>query len=205
ACSSRSTPKPRAPSPTARPNVTFRTFECPAAYAEWYCLNGATCFTVKIGASLNYNCECADGYVGQRCEFKDLHGSYLSSRQKVMLEKASTAGGASIATVLVVVVFMALFIHRQRRRKELRTSVMDSENRPFGRIETYVSCSPNYVARTSFTPIANPSNSMEMTPGAHGLPIGSPTAPSPLMLVPPNTTAPVVLVSAQALQRAAEP
>ena len=57
ACSSRSTPKPRPPSPTARPNITFHTYACPPAYAKWYCLNGATCFTVKIGESLLYNCE----------------------------------------------------------------------------------------------------------------------------------------------------
>lgn len=57
ACSSRATPKPRSPSPTARPNVTFHTYACPPAYAAWYCLNGATCFTVRIGESLLYNCE----------------------------------------------------------------------------------------------------------------------------------------------------
>ena len=57
ACSSRSTPKPRPPSPTMRPNITFQTYACPPAYAAWYCLNGATCFTVKIGISILYNCE----------------------------------------------------------------------------------------------------------------------------------------------------
>ncbi|RZF35057.1 hypothetical protein LSTR_LSTR009649 [Laodelphax striatellus] len=67
ACSSRSPPKPRPPAPTARPNVTFHTYACPPAYATWYCLNGATCFTVKIAESLLYNCECANGYMGQSC------------------------------------------------------------------------------------------------------------------------------------------
>jgi len=57
ACSSRSTPRPRPPSPTMRPNITFQTYACPPAYAAWYCLNGATCFTVKIGRSILYNCE----------------------------------------------------------------------------------------------------------------------------------------------------
>ncbi len=55
----------------------FQTYACPPAYAAWYCLNGATCFTVKIAESILYNCECADGFMGQRCEFKDLDGSYL--------------------------------------------------------------------------------------------------------------------------------
>lgn len=40
-----------------RPNITFQTYACPPAYAAWYCLNGATCFTVKIGISILYNCE----------------------------------------------------------------------------------------------------------------------------------------------------
>ena len=58
ACSSRSTPKPRPPSQgTMRPNITFQTYACPPAYAAWYCLNGATCFTVKIADSILYNCE----------------------------------------------------------------------------------------------------------------------------------------------------
>ena len=59
ACSARSTPKPRPPSqsPAIRPNITFQTYACPPAYAAWYCLNGATCFTVKIADSILYNCE----------------------------------------------------------------------------------------------------------------------------------------------------
>eukprot|EP00096_Caligus_rogercresseyi_P014493 TRINITY_DN7001_c0_g1_i1.p1 TRINITY_DN7001_c0_g1~~TRINITY_DN7001_c0_g1_i1.p1 ORF type:complete len:131 (-),score=38.70 TRINITY_DN7001_c0_g1_i1:516-908(-) len=76
-CSSRSTPKPRASNSSLRPNITFQTYACPPAYAAWYCLNGATCFTLKIAESILYNCECADGFVGQRCQFKDLEGSYL--------------------------------------------------------------------------------------------------------------------------------
>lgn len=56
ACSSRSTPKPRPPTSTDRPNITFHMYTCPPDYAEWYCLNGATCFTVKIVDSLLYNC-----------------------------------------------------------------------------------------------------------------------------------------------------
>jgi hypothetical protein len=58
-CSSRSTPKPRPPSHSGamRPNITFQTYACPPAYAAWYCLNGATCFTVKIADSILYNCE----------------------------------------------------------------------------------------------------------------------------------------------------
>ncbi|KAL6439961.1 hypothetical protein ACFW04_002963 [Cataglyphis niger] len=122
ACSSRSTPKPRPPTPTDRPNITFHMYTCPQDYADWYCLNGATCFTVKIVDSLLYNCLCANGYIGQRCEFKDLDGSYLPSRQRVMLETASIAGGATIAVFLVVIICIAAYIHCKRKQKELRSS-----------------------------------------------------------------------------------
>ncbi|KAL0116100.1 hypothetical protein PUN28_011158 [Cardiocondyla obscurior] len=121
ACSSRSTPKPRPPTPTDRPNITFHMYKCPPDYAEWYCLNGATCFTVKIVDSLLYNCLCANGYIGQRCEFKDLDGSYLPSRQRVMLETASIAGGATIAVFLVVIICITAYIHCKRKQKELRS------------------------------------------------------------------------------------
>ncbi len=60
ACSARSTPRPRPPSTHAsllRPSVAFQTYACPAAYAAYYCLNGATCFTLKITDSILYNCE----------------------------------------------------------------------------------------------------------------------------------------------------
>ncbi|XP_011144482.2 uncharacterized protein LOC105186150 isoform X2 [Harpegnathos saltator] len=140
ACSSRSTPKPRPPTPTDRPNITFHMYTCPPDYAEWYCLNGATCFTVKIVDSLLYNCLCANGYIGQRCEFKDLDGSYLPSRQRVMLETASIAGGATIAVLLVVIICITAYIHCKRKQKELRSSSCidtvdgpgrDPEVRPF--------------------------------------------------------------------------
>ncbi|KAK8386072.1 hypothetical protein O3P69_010657 [Scylla paramamosain] len=133
-CSSRSTPKPRPPSPTMRPNITFQTFACPPAYAAWYCLNGATCFTVKIGESILYNCECADGYMGQRCEFKDLDGSYLHTREKVLLETASIAGGATVACVLVFVVLFAVYVFMQKdkdkRCRDLDNG-RDNDQQPF--------------------------------------------------------------------------
>ncbi|KAI2799448.1 hypothetical protein BLOT_011349 [Blomia tropicalis] len=108
-CSSRSTPKPRPPTPTTRPNITFQTYVCPEAYAKWYCLNGATCFSVRIGESILYNCECSDGYMGQRCEFKDLDGSYLPSREKILVETAGIAGGVTLVIVLFVVLSIAYY------------------------------------------------------------------------------------------------
>ncbi|XP_076224225.1 uncharacterized protein LOC116424019 isoform X2 [Nomia melanderi] len=159
ACSSRSTPKPRPPTPTPRPNITFHMYTCPPDYAEWYCLNGATCFTVKIVDSLLYNCLCANGYIGQRCEFKDLDGSYLPSRQRVMLETASIAGGATIAVFLVVIICIAAYIHCKRKQKELRSSNCvdtvdgpgrDPELRPFSNrsrsLMIFMTKNPNSLA-----------------------------------------------------------
>lgn len=142
ACSSRSTPKPRPPSPTLRPNITFPTYACPPAYATWYCLNGATCFTVEISESILYNCVCADGYTGPRCEFKDLDGSYLPSREKVMVEKASIAGGVTVAVLLIVIISIAFYIYSRRRKKEKTLERIDSRNgtncpeRPFNSVRS---------------------------------------------------------------------
>ncbi|XP_049516044.1 protein spitz-like isoform X10 [Dermacentor silvarum] len=110
-CSSRSTPKPRPPQSTVRPNITFQTYTCPETYAKWYCLNGATCFSIKIGESILYNCECADGYMGQRCEFKDLDGTYLPTRQRVLIETASIAGGVTVAVILVFIVCVTVYLY----------------------------------------------------------------------------------------------
>lgn len=118
ACSSRTTPKPRPPpTTTPRPNITFHTYKCPPAYAAWYCLNEATCFTVKIGDEILYNCECADGYMGPRCEYKDLDGSYLPTRPRVMLETASIASGATLALVMVLILCLVIYVKCHQRRK----------------------------------------------------------------------------------------
>ncbi|XP_076263247.1 uncharacterized protein LOC143198116 isoform X2 [Rhynchophorus ferrugineus] len=130
ACSSRSTPKPRPPAPTPRPNITFLTYECPPAYAAWFCLNGATCFTVKIGDSLLYNCMCAEGYQGSRCEYKDLDGSYMPSQRRFMLETASIAGGATIAVFSAVILCLAAYLRWRRRKKNASTDQVDGMPHP---------------------------------------------------------------------------
>lgn len=122
-CSSRSTPKPRPPAvlSTSRPNVTFHTYPCTAEHTAYYCLNGGTCFAIKIGEVLIPACDCADGYVGERCDYKDLDGTYLSSRRRVMLETASIASGATVAVFLVVVICMFLYVRVQRKNKQSLT------------------------------------------------------------------------------------
>lgn len=56
--------------------------------------------------------------MGQRCEFKDLEGSYLASRQQVMIETASIAGGVTLLIIILVVVSVAVYVHYKKRRKE---------------------------------------------------------------------------------------
>nr|CAD7604082.1 unnamed protein product [Timema genevievae] len=76
--------------------------------------------------------------MGQRCEFKDLDGSYLPSRQQVMLETASIAGGATIAVFLVVIVCLAVYIHFQRKQKESRASCfVDGSSRDMEEIRPF--------------------------------------------------------------------
>jgi len=108
-----------------RPNITFQTYSCPPTYATYYCLNGATCFTIKIAESILYNCECTEGYMGQRCEYKDLEGSYLPLREKILLERASIAGGATVAVILVVILSIIFYSYVRQRRKEHRLSSVE--------------------------------------------------------------------------------
>nr|XP_040580825.1 protein spitz-like [Lepeophtheirus salmonis] len=125
ACSSRSTPKPRSPIHSAiRPDITFQTYACPPAYAAWYCLNGATCFAVKIAESILYNCECADGYMGQRCEFKDPDGSYLPARKKLYLLK-SPGFGLIFLTAFGLVILAAILgaLYTKHRTKSKLTQL----------------------------------------------------------------------------------
>lgn len=145
ACSSRTVPKPRPPppSPTPRPNITFHTYPCPPNYSAWYCLNSATCFSVKIGEEILYNCECAVGYMGPRCEYKEIDGSYLPTRPRAMLEKASIASGATLALIFVLILCLTWYMRCQQKQKARRLEqadcgmdvvdgMMKPEKRPFG-------------------------------------------------------------------------
>ncbi|XP_064091861.1 uncharacterized protein LOC135205339 [Macrobrachium nipponense] len=170
-CSSRSTPKPRPASPTMRPNITFQTYACPPAYAAWYCLNGATCFTVKIGESILYNCECADGYMGQRCEFKDLDGSYIPAREKVLLETASIAGGATVACVLVFIVLFAVYIFMQKDKDKRCRDLDDGRNSDRQPFSGYQNPKPE-VFRTISNPYARTLDELshvEVESAGHGI------------------------------------
>ncbi|KAM8714974.1 hypothetical protein ACLKA7_002081 [Drosophila subpalustris] len=100
---------------TPRPNITFPTYKCPENFDAWYCLNDAHCFAVKIAEQPVYSCECAIGFMGQRCEYKEIDGSYLPKRPRPMLEKASIASGAMCALVFMLFVCLAFYLRFEQR------------------------------------------------------------------------------------------
>lgn len=100
--------------------------------------------TVLVGHLLIYFAlyllhRCADGYMGPRCEYKDLDGSYLrklfrtrqisdiilkiyliylvATRPRVMLEKASIASGVMLAIVMMVILVCCWLVHKNRENK----------------------------------------------------------------------------------------
>lgn len=70
-------------------------------------------YAARIDNDFSFD-RCADGYMGQRCEFKDLDGSYLPARERVLLETASIAGGATVACVFVFVILFAMYVIMQK-------------------------------------------------------------------------------------------
>lgn len=90
---------------------------------------------------------CRDGYQGARCEYKMLAGFYTrkltrlvvcvqpspvlthnaslslslsAHKEKLTLERASIAGGATMAVVLVVILSVIFYTYVRQRRKEQR-------------------------------------------------------------------------------------
>ncbi|XP_037709396.1 protein spitz [Drosophila subpulchrella] len=140
ACSSRTVPKPRSSvsssmsgtalpptqatssttmrpttTTTPRPNITFPIYKCPENYDAFYCLNDAHCFAIKVGEDPLYSCECAIGFMGQRCEYKEIDSTYLPRRPRPMLEKASIASGAMCALVFMLFVCLAFYLRFEQR------------------------------------------------------------------------------------------
>lgn len=66
--------------------------------------------------------------MGQRCEFKDLDGSYLPARERVLLETASIAGGATVACVFVFVILFAMYVIMQKDKDKRCRDSDDGRN-----------------------------------------------------------------------------
>ncbi|XP_058831298.1 protein spitz-like isoform X2 [Topomyia yanbarensis] len=88
----------------------MRMGKCSLLFEENYCLNGGKCYNFTIANSTMPTCECADGFMGERCESKYLDGTYLSMRKsKIHIETASIYYGAFLA--LIVVLVLLYFLH----------------------------------------------------------------------------------------------
>ncbi|XP_053678161.1 protein gurken-like [Anopheles nili] len=89
--------------------MMMRMGKCSQLFEENYCLNGGKCYNFTIANSTMPTCECADGFMGERCESKYLDGTYLSMRKpKVHIETASMYYGAFLAMIVVLAVFYYL-------------------------------------------------------------------------------------------------
>ena len=128
ACSSRLRNRNRPPTQlpsavtTPRPSVTYDIFQCPPLLEQVFCLNKATCFAIKVGEVVEYNCNCTEGFMGRRCEHKyvDIDIELLSqlSIQESMSEYAGLAG----ATAYILFLAVAMGIWYYLRKKRLRTT-----------------------------------------------------------------------------------
>lgn len=133
ACSSRLRNRNRPPTQpptiatTLRPSVTYDVFQCPPLLEQVFCLNKATCFAIKVGEVVEYNCNCTEGFMGRRCEHKyvDIDIELLSqlSIQESMSEYAGFAG----ATIYILFLAIAVGIWFYLRRRRLQT-VGDLQN-----------------------------------------------------------------------------
>lgn len=87
----------------------MRMGKCSLLFEENYCLNGGKCYNFTIANSTMPTCECADGFMGERCESKYLDGTYLSMRKsKIHIETASIYYGAFLALIVVLVLLYCL-------------------------------------------------------------------------------------------------
>ncbi|XP_058126910.1 uncharacterized protein LOC131290842 [Anopheles ziemanni] len=95
----------------------MRMGRCSQLFEENYCLNGGKCHNFTIANSTMPTCECADGFMGERCESKYLDGTYLSMRKpKIHIETASVYYGAFLALMVLLVVFYYLHLCQHCRR-----------------------------------------------------------------------------------------
>lgn len=99
-----------ASSAPANKDQLMRMGKCSLLFEENYCLNGGKCYNFTIANSTMPTCECADGFMGERCESKYLDGTYLSMRKaKIHIETASIYYGAFLALIAVLV--LLYFLH----------------------------------------------------------------------------------------------
>lgn len=62
---------------------------CSYEFEENYCLNGGKCYNYTIEQFYIPSCECAEGFMGERCENKYLIGSYSSKCESKLILRLS--------------------------------------------------------------------------------------------------------------------
>lgn len=93
-----------------------------------------------------YNCECAYGFMGPRCEYKELDGSYQPKRPRPILEKASIASGATC--ILLFLLFVCLTLYLRYDQKSLKLDNEDDHSAQHCRL-----CSDGPACSLSFNDI----------------------------------------------------
>ncbi|XP_059620446.1 protein spitz-like [Phlebotomus argentipes] len=64
---------------------------CSAPYSTAYCLNGGACFNYTIGQLHLPACQCAPGFMGERCELKYLRHRLAATRGAALVGLAALA------------------------------------------------------------------------------------------------------------------
>lgn len=155
ACSSRLRNRNRPPfhppiSTTLRPTVVFDVFECPPLIEQVFCLNNASCFAIKVGEIVEYNCNCTEGFMGRRCEHKyvDIDGELLSqlSIQETLSEYAGFFGATAYFAFLAFAMGLWFYFRRRKNRVCIEVENVDQVDgasierpRPFGPRQTDIS------------------------------------------------------------------
>lgn len=85
------------------------SYECLGNFLTDFCLNGGRCFRYPIANHSFYSCECADGYVGERCESKTIINE-LHMPASITLAKHGLPAQPKILMARVVFTFPALIV-----------------------------------------------------------------------------------------------
>ncbi|XP_062136320.1 protein spitz [Drosophila sulfurigaster albostrigata] len=56
--------------------------------------------------------------MGPRCEYKEIDGTYLPTRNRVMLEKASIVSGATLAVIFMAMCCVVLYLRHEKQAKQ---------------------------------------------------------------------------------------
>ncbi|GAB0089942.1 hypothetical protein DMENIID0001_045700 [Sergentomyia squamirostris] len=95
------------PKEVAAPNFS----ECSGPFRAVYCLNGGSCFNFTIGHLHLPACQCAAGFMGERCELKYLHQVRAAFGAPMMgLARGKWAAVFLCATIFSFVLFLVTLL-----------------------------------------------------------------------------------------------